>query len=205
MAALFQFEQFPYLQTHRLRLRNLRLADADAVFRIRGDFEVTKFNTGPAYTHPDQAGQLIVAIQQAYQEQTEIRWGITLTNGPDTVIGICGYNYWNRRDYRASIGYDLARAYWGRGIMTEAVAAIIAFGFMHMGLNRIEADAHARNRASIRVLEKLGFQHEGVQREQFFENGVFQDLVLFALLRSEYRGRVDDESGRPYPTLTSYP
>jgi [ribosomal protein S5]-alanine N-acetyltransferase len=183
---LFDFTVFPTLETERLILREIIPSDAEALFRIRGDYEVTKYNIGTAYDRLELAVDLIAAMAQAYREEKEIRWGITL-KAEDTVIGMCGYNYWIRRDARGSVGYDLARAYWGQGIMTEALGAVIRFGFRHMGLNRIEADADARNPASARVLAKAGFHQEGLQREQFYEDSSFNDLVLFALLRKDYK------------------
>jgi ribosomal-protein-alanine N-acetyltransferase len=185
---LFQFRNFPTLETQRLILREIQQSDAEAVFRIRGDYQVTRYNTGMAYTQIDQARALIDNIRQAYHNESEIRWGITL-KGNDTVIGMVGYNYWSRKDSRASVGYDLARAYWGRGIMTEALCEVVRFGFKRMALNRIEADADARNIGSHRVLEKVGFKREGVLREQFYEEGAFHDLVLFSLLRKEWEIR----------------
>jgi len=184
---LFDFTTFPTLETPRLFLREIIASDAEAIFRIRGDYEVTQYNIGPAYERLEQAADLIAAMAQAYREQAEVRWGITL-KGDDRLIGMCGFNYWIRQDARASIGYDLARIYWGQGIMSEAIGALVAFGFGRMGLNRIEADADARNPASGRVLEKVGFRREGLQREQFYEDGAYNDLLLFALLRREYEG-----------------
>jgi ribosomal-protein-alanine N-acetyltransferase len=184
---LFDFSAFPILKTEHLILREMIPADAAAIFRIRGDYEVTKYNIGAAYEGLEQAEDLIAGMAQAYREEKEIRWGIT-SKSDDTVIGMIGYNYWIRRDARGSVGYDLARAYWGQGIMTEALKAVIKFGFEHMGLNRIEADADARNPASARVLAKAGFHQEGLQREQFYEDSSFNDLVLFALLRKDYKG-----------------
>lgn len=183
----FAFGEFPLLETPRLCLRELTLSDAPAIFNIRGDYEVTRYNTGLAYDRIDQARDLIQAIRAGYIDGAELRWGITLKGNP-AVIGMCGFNYWVRHDRRASIGYDLARIYWGQGLMTEAVCAMVEFGFDRMNLNRIEADADGRNPASARVLHKVGFRDEGVQREQFYENGSFYDLHLFALLRREYFG-----------------
>jgi [ribosomal protein S5]-alanine N-acetyltransferase len=182
---LFNFEAFPILETERLRLREITPDDVEGIFQIRGDYEVTRYNTGAAYSHIEQAGALIANLRSAFEDKRTIRWGITL-KGDDTVIGMCGYNYWVRIDYRGSIGYDLARAYWGRGIMPEAIHAIVDFGFTRMGLNRIEADATVDNQSSIRVLEKVGFGREGIQREQYFEEGTFYDLMLFSLLRRDY-------------------
>src|SRR5687767_1456930 len=173
---LFDFGVFPALDSERLHLRELRPADAAAVFGIRGDHEVTKYNGGLPYKTVDQAGGLIDSIASAYRDKRSIRWGITLKSDPkSTVIGMVGYNYWVRTDYRASIGYDLARVHWGQGIMPEAVRAMLDFGFTNMNLNRIEADASSENLNSIRVLEKLGFQREGMQQEQYFEEGEFYD------------------------------
>jgi len=185
--ALFDFGEFPTLETPRLYLRELAPADAPAVFAIRGDYEVTKYNGGANYTRLDQAVALIRGIANDYRDKRSIRWGITLRHDPKHVIGMCGYNYWLRKDARASIGYDLARAHWGKGIMPEAIRAIIEFGFQRMGLKRIEADASADNARSVRVLEKLGFQREGVQHEQFYEESESGDLILFSLLRRDYR------------------
>jgi ribosomal-protein-alanine N-acetyltransferase len=188
---LFDFTAFPQLETERLILRQIIPEDAEAIFLIRGDYEVTRYNTGAAYQSREQASDLIGAMTNAYYDGNEIRWGITL-KGHNLVIGMCGYNYWIRHDCRASVGYDLARAYWGQGIMTEAIHAIICFGFEHMGLNRIEADADSRNPASARVLTKVGFRHEGLQREQFYEEGRYHDLLLFSLLRKDYQGCKND-------------
>ncbi len=183
----FDFGPFPVLVTERLILREMMPEDGPGVFAIRGDYEVTKYNGGMNYTRLDQAEALIASIRDAYRDRRSVRWGITLKGGDDRVIGMCGYNYWIRSDYRGSIGYDLARAYWGRGYMTEAIRAILAFGFEAMALNRVEADASSPNVASIRVLEKVGFLREGHQREQYYENGEFGDLVLFSLLRRDFR------------------
>jgi [ribosomal protein S5]-alanine N-acetyltransferase len=183
----FNFEKFPLLKTERLILRQLTLDDIDAVYTIRSDYEVTRLNIGAAYTSIEQARTLIESILDNYQRENELRWGVTLKDSDNTVIGMCGYNYWARHDFRGSVGYDLARAYWGQGIMSEAVRVVIRFGFEHMGLNRIEADASVENEASIRILEKLGFHHEGIEREQYFEGSEFHDLMLFSLLRRDYK------------------
>ena len=180
MNELFDFQEFPMLETERLILREIVASDDKAIFAIRGDYEVTKYNIGRAYTSVERVQQLITAMAEAYEAKKELRWGISL-KGSGEVIGMCGYNYWNRTDYRGSIGFDLARAHWRKGIMREALVAIVTFGFEKMSLNRVEADASVYNEASIRLLKKLGFQQEGHQREQYFEDGAYHDLLLFAV------------------------
>jgi ribosomal-protein-alanine N-acetyltransferase len=188
MTELFDYSYFPILETERLLLRELAAGDAEAVFRIRGDYEVTRYNIGPAYQTLQQATELIESITGGFRDAIDLRWGITRRSNPQMVIGMCGYNYWSRHDHRASIGYDLARHCWGQGIMTEALHAVIQFGFGQMDLNRIEADSDIRNLASHRVLGKLGFKREGLLREQFYDGDGYYDLVLFSLLRREYSG-----------------
>lgn len=181
----FDFTTFPQLESERLRLRRLVRSDADDVLRIKGDYAVTRYNGGQPYTERSQAIDLIEKHNGRYEDKRSIVWGITLRD-EGKVIGILGYKSWIRADYRAAIGYDLAQAYWGRGIMPEAVHTILAFGFAQMALNRVEADANIANLASIRVLQKVGFKSEGVQTEQYYEDGAFHDIALFGLLRRDY-------------------
>lgn len=187
MKPAFDFSTFPTLRTPRLILREIVPSDADAILNIRGDIRVTRLNSGIPMQSLDEARDLIEKAQQAYDDHRRIDWGIVLETAPDAgVIGRIGYNYWLRQDRRASIGYDLGYAFWGKGIMTEAVRAVVRFGFEQMSLNRIEADTDSENYGSMRVLEKAGFQREGIQREQYFEWDTFHDLVLFALLRTDF-------------------
>ena len=182
---VFDFSMFPFLETMRLTLRQLSRFDDQAVFEIRNDYQVTKYNTGDAYTTIAQAQELIQSIRAEYVEKKTVRWGITL-KPHDKVIGMVGFNYWDRIDHRASIGFDLRQDQWRKGIMSEAVQEVIRFGFENMGLNRIEADASIYNVGSMTLLQKVGFIQEGVQREQYYEDGNYHDLVLFALLKQEW-------------------
>ena len=191
---MFDFEAFPILETPRLLLREIVADDAEAIFRIRGDYEVTRLNIGAAYEDLHAAHFLIRSMTEAYQERREIRWGITLkddevANKMTDVIGMCGYNMWHQTDRRGSIGFDLAHSFWRHGIMGEAVRAIVGFGFDQMNLNRIEADVSSENTASLALLHRLGFVTEGVQREQYFQTDEnrFHDLVLLGLLRRDWK------------------
>jgi RimJ/RimL family protein N-acetyltransferase len=188
---MFDFSQFPILETSRLRLREIVAEDCEAIFAIRSDYEVTKYNIGEAYTDIKEAIALIEQMTFSYDEQEQIRWGITLKSDKSdaSVLGMCGFNYWHRVDKRASIGFDLNRNFWKRGIMREALYAMLDFGFEQMQLNRIEADASHENEASIKLLQTLNFEQEGIQREQYFENKQFYDLALFSLLRREWQAR----------------
>jgi len=187
MKPAFDFTTFPELHTPRLLLREIVPSDAEAILSIRGDIQVTRLNSGKPLQTLDEAAELIEKGRLAYDDHRRIDWGIAFEAAPEAgLIGRVGFNYWLRQDRRASIGYDLGYVYWRKGIMTEAVRAVVQFGFAQMRLNRIEADTDTENVGSMRVLEKVGFKREGVQREQYFEWDEFHDLVLFALLRKDF-------------------
>jgi ribosomal-protein-alanine N-acetyltransferase len=123
-----------------------------------------------------------------FEKGEGFRWGITLKSGeaPGEVIGTCGYHAWAKDHFRAEIGYELARDYWGQGLMAEAIKALLAFGFEEMALNRVEAMVLEGNKASAGFLEKLGFQREVILREYEFVRGKFRDVLLFSLLSKDY-------------------
>ena len=89
----------------------------------------------------------------------------------------------------AEIGCNIARPLWGRGLATEAAAAVIAFGFHELGLARVQASTDIRNTASWRVMEKLGMAREGVARENRLLKDERVDDVLYAVLRGEWQAR----------------
>jgi len=92
-----------------------------------------------------------------------------------------------RRDverFSAELGYWLGAAYWGRGIVTEAVEAVTRYAFETLGLERVFALPFAPNAASCRVLEKAGFTPEGRLRRSAFKEGQFLDQILYAKLRA---------------------
>ena len=180
------FQAFPHLETERLSLRKLHPSDAESLFAILSDRELTRFYDDEAFTKISQAREQLAAWDRGYEEWRVIRWGIT-RRGTDTVLGTCGYYGFHRWHARASLGYELARPYWRQGIMTEALAAVIGFGFKQVGLNRIQAVLMPANVASVKLLEKLGFRGEGLLRqyENWGDKGPV-DLLIFSLLRQEY-------------------
>ncbi len=181
------FAQFPVLTTARLRLRQAQLGDAEALFATFSDEEVMRYyGSLPHYSIADSR-ELIEAQRERYARRASIRWNITLA-GEDRVIGSCGFHRFDEGYYRAELGYELNRTYWGQGIMSEAVSAVLTYGFAEMELHRIEAiidDANARSKG---LLLKLGFTYEGNLRERFYFNGHFEDEFFYGLLRDEWLG-----------------
>ncbi|MBD1869082.1 GNAT family N-acetyltransferase [Leptolyngbya sp. FACHB-671] len=182
------FDKFPQLETENLILRQIQLSDAEAVFKIFSDASVTKYHDLDTATRLDQAQFLINRRAELFKSGQRIRWGIACKTN-DVIIGSCGYSSWVKNSFRAEIGYELAKIHWQKGIMTEALRAMINFGFQEMGLNRIEARVMLENIASIRLLEKLGFEEEGILREHGYWKGSFHNLKLFSILKKSWSSR----------------
>ncbi len=182
------FDTFPQLETKRLVLRELHSGDAESLFAVLGDEEVTQFYDDEGFRDVSQAGKQIEAWAAGFRARRCVRWGIAQRENGE-IIGTCGYYGFHGWHKRAGIGYELARPFWRQGIMTEALGAIIEFGFKRVGLNRIEAVVMPGNQVSVKLLEGLGFHQEGVLRE--YENWGdkgYVDLMMFSLLRREYEG-----------------
>ena len=175
----------PRLETERLVLRKMTLDDAGAVFAYASDPEVTRYV--PWETHRSvEDSRAFLALTERKYEGGEPDWGMVY-KGDGRFVGACGFVGWSREHARAEMGYVLNRRYRGRGLVPEAVRAMIAFGFEKMDLNRVEARCVAENAASARVLEKAGMTHEGTLRQREFLKGAYRDMKLYAILRSEYR------------------
>lgn len=102
----------------------------------------------------------------------------------DKIIGWCGYHTWYLDHNRAEIGYGLFDDnYKRKGFMSEALKPILDYGFRKMNLHRIEAFISPENAASLKLVEKFGFQKEGVLKEHYFKNNVMEDSAVYSLLK----------------------
>jgi aminoglycoside 6-adenylyltransferase len=181
--------EFPILQTKRLVLREFRTSDAHAVFGIFSHDAVTKYHNVETMQSVEQAEKLVKARASVFERGLGVRWAIVLRERGDGVIGSCGYYNLNQMNRSAEIGYDLHPAYWRQGIMTEALRAVIEYGFneaFRSWLNRIEALTYVEHEASAGLLRKLGFQEEGIRREYGYWKGESHDLRSFALLCQDW-------------------
>lgn len=181
------FTTFPILHTERLLLRAPEPADAAAMFPIMADPEVVRYFGAPPMASLEEAHERIAGIRTAFAAHEGVRWAITLRED-GTFLGTCGFWRLIKPHFRAEIGYELGRAWWGRGLMTEALRAALRFGFAQMGLHSVEATIDPPNVASRRVLEKLGFVQEAYFRENYYDpaSNSFGDSAVFSLLRSRW-------------------
>jgi ribosomal-protein-alanine N-acetyltransferase len=183
------FDQFPPLETERLLLRQIQPQDKQALFSILSDEEVTCYLGVRTLQSPEEIDDILPLFNLPYEIHSGIRWAITQkdTPHPGRLVGTCGFHRWQPDHSHAEVGYELGRAYWGQGIMREAIRRVLAFGFSEMALNRVEAQVWADNAPSARFLEKLGFQREGLLRQAEFAAGAFQDILIYAILKEEFK------------------
>ena len=176
------------LRTARLDLRPLVAGDADRLFAIHSDPEVMRYGSTPAWTERAQAVDKIEAGHREVAAGTHVRLAIVLRDEA-RLVGTCDLFAIDRPCRRAEVGYAIDAAYWRRGLMAEAVSALIEHGFSALDLHRIEADIDPRNVASAAGLEKLGFVKEGHLRERWIVAGEVSDSVIYGLLRSDWIAR----------------
>ena len=186
MVSMGKLRRFPLLETNRLILRKMALSDVEFYF---SHFNIREIVEGCCFPGPKSLEaaeeELEAYCIKPFEENRGIRWGI-IRKGSNQLIGTCGYYDWNKNARRAEVGYDLNPKYWGQGIMTEALRAILKYSFEKMALNRVQAIIDSKNARSIGLVLGLGFKEEGVLRERSYFNGQFRDDVCFSLLKREW-------------------
>jgi len=176
----------PVITTDRIVLRWISEHDVDSLFEIFSDPQVARYWSAPPYTDREDAVKLQREIAAGNETNTMIKWGLALRDS-DRIIGTTTLFNLNLDNGRAELGYAMGRAHWGKGYMNEALQAVLSHAFEVMKLRRLEADVDPRNTASIRTLERLGFQREGYLRERWHVNGEIQDALFYGLLHREWR------------------
>jgi RimJ/RimL family protein N-acetyltransferase len=177
-------ELLPVLQGSRVRLRAQRASDVPALFTLYADPLVMRYWSSSAFTHIDQAREKFEYHDRGVRAGEFLQWAIVRDD--DALIGTCALFEISAQHRRASLGYALTSANWGRGYALEATRLAIAHAFGPMALHRLEADIDPRNASSLRLLDRLGFTREGLLRERWHVAGETQDSLICGLLARDY-------------------
>ncbi len=180
------FTQLPTLETERLILRPLRMSDARDLFAYASDPQVSRHVLWETHESLSHSRQFLRAAIRQYRRGQPSSFAIALKDS-GRMIGTIGFMWINVEYKSAEVGYSLSREYWNRGIMTEALRRVVAFGFEELRLNRIEAQHETDNPASGRVMAHAGMQYEGTLRQRLKNKGRFVDVALYAILRGDPR------------------
>jgi ribosomal-protein-alanine N-acetyltransferase len=174
---------FPVLTTDRLLLREIVPGDIDHVFRGLSHPEVIK-HYAVSYNTLEATQEQMDWYTNMIKKDSGRCWAICSADNA-IFYGVATLVFWEKAHRRAETGYWIFPEFWGNGIVSEAMQAIIDFGFNEMNLHRIAAESEDDNAASIAVLKKLGFEHEGTKRRCEIKEGRFINLDLYAKLKKE--------------------
>lgn len=188
---MIQDDRLPTLTSSRLRLRWLVEQDVADLFAIFSDPQVMRYWSSTPWADEAAGLEMVESVQREFVAGSLYQWGVARRDD-DRIIGTCtlvGIDVQNRR---AEIGFALRRDHWGSGYMLEATCALLRFAFDELALHRVEADVDPRNDASIRLLERLGFQREGYLRERWLVGEEINDTLFYGLLKREWQANLAD-------------
>lgn len=168
----------------QVHLSEFRSSDKDALIQHLNDRDIYDRTLRIPFPYTEAAADEWLALYAKTAEKQGRPVNFAIRSADDALIGGCGFNGIEvGKSHKAELGYWLAKTLWGRGIMTAVVQRVCQQGFEELGLVKIIAHVHLHNQASVRVLEKCGFQQEGFLQKHFLKDGQFIDARLFALLR----------------------
>lgn len=175
--------QTPFLIGPRLYFRPLERGDARKLVTFLNDPGVRRTLL---FHRPMSTGQEEGFLEAMGKDEHQVVLGIA-RHGQDELIGSVGLHKLDFRGRHAEFGLLIGdRSLWGQGFGTEATRMMLDYGFGTLNLNRIWLQVFASHVAGQRVYEKAGFRKEGLQREQHFAEGRYEDGVLMGILRSEW-------------------
>ncbi|MUP45435.1 N-acetyltransferase [Gramella sp. BOM4] len=175
--------QIPELETSRLILQKITDQDQRNIYKGLSHPEVIRFY-GVNYTSFEETKEQMNWYSNL-EKSGAGRWWSIREKRSNEFCGAIGINDHHPEHKKAEIGFWLLPEYWGKGFTKEAAEAVIDHLFQDMKLHRLEAYVEGGNSNSSRVLQKLGFLHEGTMQESEMKNGKFIDVAIFAKLNSE--------------------
>lgn len=173
------FEKFPILETRRLLLREVVNDDLDMIFSFNADPDALRFVARDYYTEKNEAVIKRQSLQAGFHENTGIIWTFILKETRAS-LGYGGYFDIAENRIEAEIGYGILKEFWGQGYVSEAVEEMTRFGFDEMHLQRVFGRVDPKNIPSAHILQKLGYQNEGVKVDDEFARGRFFDMTIWA-------------------------
>jgi ribosomal-protein-alanine N-acetyltransferase len=182
-------EEVPVLITQELVLRPIVEKDIAALYTLFSSEAVMHFMDVEIFETVSEAAQMVAFFRDKLETGEGMRWAICFKED-DELVGTCGFHHISRSNFKAEIGYDLIPAFWGKGIMINAIHCLLQYGFEQLQLNRIEAIVDPTNTNSYKLLDRLGFQREGLHRQAFYEKGRFIDVYIYSMLQGDYKNEI---------------
>ena len=176
------------LENSRIKLRRLKLSDADSLAEHAKSREISRFTFLPYPYKKQDAVNFIRFCHGHYRKKIFHHFGIEIKNTGD-IIGMISIIRFSQKHRNAEIGYWLGKKYWGTGIAGEALDLLLQYCFVDFKLHRVDAHVMRPNKASARLLEKAGFRLEGTMRQHIRHRGQWMDILWFGILENEYKNK----------------
>ncbi len=175
------------IETENLMLRRFKIDDAEAMYKNwAGDAEVTRYLTWPTHTDVEVSRKVIGMWEKDYESISNYQWCIELKELGQAIGSISVVSL--KEDIAmVEIGYCIGKEFWGRGITSEALNALIHFFFEEVQVNRIEARHDSRNISSGKVIERCGLIREGMKKQGDKNNTGICDIVFYGLIRDDWK------------------
>ncbi len=174
------------LVTERLYLRTWKKSDIPSIVEMFNDKSINKFIYRAPYPYKRKDA---LKFSNGYCKQKENKAFAIFRKEDDVLVGAITLKDIDKKLKSAGIGYSLHRKYRNKGYMTEAAKRVLQYGFKTLNLNRIEIRCAKGNKASKKVIKKLGAKKEGVLRDECLVNGKFHDHIVHSILRKEYKDK----------------
>ncbi|WP_078394836.1 GNAT family N-acetyltransferase [Shouchella patagoniensis] len=177
----------PMIETKRLYLRKFTAADTQTVFdHWLSDSRVSDNRVSASHQSVSETRERVKKIIEGYQKKSFCYWAIVLKEG-HTLVGEIDLYDFDRSTENCSVSYSIGFMWWNQGYGTEALKAIIDFGFRQMGIHKIEAAHNLDNPASGRMMSKVGMKQEGVIKHMIRNSkNQYKDCAVWGLLQDEY-------------------
>ena len=176
---------FETIETDRLILQKMDSKTMNRIFETKDENEIKNIL---GITSEKEFARQKKIHQYGYESYNQKMLNFKIVEKESgKVTGNCGFHTWNPQHCRAEIGYDLnSDEFKNKGYMKETLEKVIEFGFHEMKLNRIEALIDENNTPSRKLLDHFGFTKEGIMRGHYLVDEIFEDSVLYSLLKSDY-------------------
>ena len=175
------------IETKRLILRRFTMKDVLPMYHNwASDPEVTKYLMWPAHSSPRVTETVLREWIQNYEQDDFYQWAIVLKENGEEPIGSISVVSQDAKTGKAQVGYCIGKKWWHKGVMSEALEAVIAFLFGKVGAQRVESRHDPRNPNSGAVMRKCGMKFEGVRRQSLLNRGEYVDVGYCSILASEY-------------------
>lgn len=184
------YDQFPNIAGDEITLRKIVPSDVDSLFEIYSNEKLFLHSPVMLKKNKDTVANMIGHFERDYNKKKEVFLGISLNSEPDLIVGVAEMFDYDSAVNSITIGYRLNDRFWGKGIATKAVKAMVDYLFQDISINRIQAFVMPENVKSLNVLKRNGFLQEGIIRQgNVWKGKGVIDLALFSLIKSDYTGK----------------